>query len=194
MTKRLFVASLVLLRMAAPCSAQNIPSHMLKTDTMKPLPTVVATEHQLKMFERPSVRADAAYAFMSNKTRLVSSPGTPLQVAYTSADGAAALWFPDSGEIRRGRWYVEERKQDLTENGVAIKTRYSPSICFDYSGAVPNIFASEAMRGPQCMPLAGRQRYTLDRRDGDLFAIAGGDRRKPLGVVNVRKLDELTRR
>jgi hypothetical protein len=43
------------------------------------------------------------------------------------------------------------------------------------------------------MPLEGRQRYTLDRRDGDLFALAGGERRKPLGPVNARKLDELAR-
>lgn len=194
MTRRFAAAFLAFLGMTALCAAQSIPSNMLKTDTMRPLPTVVATELQLKMFDRPSVRADVAYAFMSNKTRLVQSPGTPLQVVYTSADGAAVLWFPDNGEVRRGRWHVEEKKWDLTENGVAIKTRYLQSICFNYSGAIPNVFASESQRGPQCMPLEGRQRSTLDRRDGDLFALAGGERRRPLGAVNVRKLDDLTRR
>lgn len=188
------IGCVAVLTMTTPCSAQGIPSNMLKTDTMRPLPTVVATELQLKMFDRPSVRADVAYAFMSNKTRLVLPRGAPLQVVYTSADGAVALWFPDSGQIQRGRWHVEEKKWDLTENGVAIKTRYLPSICFNYSGAIPNIFAPEWQRGPRCMPFSGLQEYMLDRRDGDLFALAGGERRKPLGPVNVRKLDELTRR
>ena len=62
------------------CFAQNIPSGMLKTDTMRPLPKVAATELQLKSFDRPTERPEVAYAFMSNKTRLVASPGTPLQV------------------------------------------------------------------------------------------------------------------
>lgn len=184
-TKLLLTTCLAFLALTAPCLAQGIPSNMLKTDTMPPLPKVAATELQLKMFDQPSVRPDVAYRFMSNQTRLVQSPGTPLQVIYTSADGAAVLWFPDSGEVRRGRWHVQEKKRDLTENGVAIKSRYLTSICFEYS---------VGMRGASCLSLEGRQRFTLDRRDGDLFALAGGERRKPLGPVNVRKLDELTRR
>jgi hypothetical protein len=130
---------------------------------------------------------------MSNKTRLVASPGTPLQVIYTSPDGTAALWFPHNGEVRHGRWHVQDKKWDLTENGVAIKTRHLTSICFNYSGTIPSILGPEALRNTSCLSLAGRQSFTLDRRDGDTFGLVGSQRRKPLGAVNIRKLDELTR-
>jgi hypothetical protein len=188
------LAALVLLAgTTAVCSAQGIPSGMLKTDTMPPLPKVAATELQLKGFDQPSTRADVGYSFMSNKTRLYLSPGAPLQVVFTSPDGAVSLWFPDSGEVVRGKWHVEEKKWDMTENGVAIKTRYLVSICFNYSGGVPNIFGPEWRRSTRCMPLPGVQRYTADRRDGDVFGLANSGARKPLGAVNVRKLDEPAR-
>jgi hypothetical protein len=188
-----FIALVLTVMTVSSGLAQSIPNNMLKTETMRPLPTVAATELQLKGFAQPSARADAAYTFMSNKTRLVASPGVPLQVVYTSADGVAALWFPANGEVRRGRWYVQEKKWDLTENGVPIKSRYLTSICFDYSGAVPNIFGPAWQREASCMSLAGRQQHTLDRRDGDVFALTAAQRKTPLGPVATRKLDELKR-
>jgi hypothetical protein len=171
--------------------AQSIPSGMLKIDTIPSLPKVAATELQIRGFDRPSIAPAVAYTFMSNKTRLVASPGTPLQVVYTAPDGAAALWFPHSGEVRHGRWHVEDKRWDLTENGVAIKTRHMTSVCFNYGGSIPNIFAREGLRSPSCLSLNGRQAHTLDRRDGDVFALADRQGRKPLGVINIRKLDEL---
>ena len=173
--------------------AQSVPSHMITTDKIPALPKVAATELQIKGFDQPSVPPAAAYAFMSNKTRLVASPGTPLQVVYTAPDGAAALWFPYSGEVRHGRWHVQDKTWDLTENGVAIKTRHLTSICFNYGGAIPNIFTPEALRSTSCLSLAARQNFTLDRRDGDTFGLIGSQRRKPLSAINIRKLDELSR-
>lgn len=193
LTMRGLAAFALTVAVIGAASAQSIPSGMIKTDTMRPLPTVAATELQLKAFDQPSTRADVGYTFMSNKTRLYLSPAAPLQVVFTSPDGAVSLWFPESGEVVRGKWHVEEKKWDLTENGVAIKTRYLVSICFNYSGGVPNIFGPEWRRGTRCMPLPGVQRDTADRREGDIFGLAHGAARKPLRAVNVRKLDDLMR-
>ena len=67
------------------------------------------------------------------------------------------------------------------------------SVCFNYSGAIPNIFASEAQRSTLCRPLEAVQQSTLDRRDGDVFGLADGRPRPPRGAVMVRKLDDLRR-
>jgi hypothetical protein len=195
MSKRWLAAFTIALGAANQSWAQGgPPSNMVKTTTVPPLYAVAATDLQLKGFDKPSVRADTAYSFVSNKTRLVASPGVPLQVVYTAPDGAVALWFPQNGEVRRGRWHVEENKWQLMENGVPIKTRMTASICFDYSGAIPNILGPEWQRSAMCRTLEGIRQSMLDRRDGDMFDLAGGQARKALGPVNVRKLQELARR
>jgi hypothetical protein len=166
---------------------------MVKAAAAPPLYAVAATDLQLKAFDRPSVRADAAYAFVSNRTRLVAGRGVPLQVVYTAADGAVALWFPANGDVRRGRWHIEEKKRQLMENGVPIRTQFIASICFNYSSTVPNVFAPEWQRNTLCLTLDAVRRSMLDRRDGDIFGLAGGQPRKPLGPVSARKLEELRR-
>ena len=179
---------------ATPGLAQSgPPSGMVKTRLMPPTYAVAASEYTLKRFEQPSETADAAYSFLADKTRLVLSRGAPLQVSYSSRDGAVRLWFPETGQLLRGQWHVEQREWRLMENGVAIKTRTDSSICFDYSGPVPNIFAPEWQRG-LCTPLSGVRERTIDRRDGDVLGLAGGQPRAPLGRLNVRKLDDLRRR
>jgi hypothetical protein len=164
---------------------------MVKSRTAPPTYAVAANDLQLKAFDRPVTSADAAYTFMSNKTRLVQGRGVPLQVVYTAADGAVALWFPALGEVRRGRWHIEELKRQLMRDGVAIKTRTDARICFDYSGPVPNIFAPEWRQAAQCRPLEGIRESMLDRRDGDMFGLADGRARPPRATDAVRKLDDL---
>jgi hypothetical protein len=95
---------------------------------MPPTYAETAPDYAIKRFEWPTVRSADAYAFIADKTRLVMSPGVPLQVVYSSADGAIVLWFPDRGTIRRGRWYIEERRTDLMRGGVPVKTLVQPSI------------------------------------------------------------------
>jgi hypothetical protein len=89
-----------------------------------------------------------------------------------------------------GEWGAAPRP--LAHPG-AIKTRVTSSVCFDYSGGVPNIFASESQRGTLCRPLEAVQESTLDRRDGDVFGIADGRPRPPRGAVTARKPDDLRR-
>ena len=187
-------AGLAGLCVATHAAAQSrVPPGLVKSETARPIYAVAANEFQLKSFNQPSVRADAAYAFMGNKTRLVASRGVPPQVVHTAPDGAVTLWFPGSGEVRRGRWHIQETTRQLMENGVAIKTRVTSSICFDYSAGIPNIFASESQRSTLCRPLEAVQESTLDRRDGDVFGIADGRPRSPRGPIAVRKLDDLRR-
>jgi hypothetical protein len=190
---RLGWATLVLpLVVTAQSAAQ--PSGLVRTREMPPVYAEAAREGQLKRFERPDERADAAYALIANKTRLVASPGSPLQVAYTAPTGAVFLWFPESGASRRGRWYIEERRVQLLEGGKAVKASVHSAICFDYSGGVPNILAPEWQRNPLCSPTAGVRARTLDQRAGDLLGLAAGRPLKPLGPVGARTLEDLVRR
>lgn len=194
MAKRSSAVLVVSLGIVTQAAAQTSPpSHMVKSETARPMYAVAASEFQLKSFDRPSVRAATAYAFMTNKTRLVASRGAPLQVVHTAPDGAVTLWFPHNGEVRRGRWHVQESTRQLMENGAAIKTRVTSSVCFNYSGAVPNIFGPEWQRNTLCRPLDAVQDSTLDRRDGDVFGLADGRPRPPRGAFTARKLDDLRR-
>jgi hypothetical protein len=161
---------------------------------MPPTYAEAASDLQLKQFDRPGARTGDAYAFLANRTRLVSSLGAPLQVAYSSAEGAVVLWFPGSGTMQRGRWYIEERRRELMRGGVPVKTLVQPSICFDYSGGAPNIFAPEWQRSAQCTPLEGVRRRSIDQRSGDIFELTKGPAKRPLGSVDARKLDDLMHR
>jgi hypothetical protein len=193
MARRL-LAILILLGIPTHTTAQDsVPAQMIKSETAPPTYAVAASEFQLKSFERPSVRADAAYAFMSNKTRLTASRGTLLQVVHTAPDGVVTLWFPHNGEVRRGRWHVQETTRRLMENGVAIKTRITASICFAYGGTIPNILGPEWQRNKLCRPLDAVRDSTLDRREGDVFGLADGRARPPRGAIMVRKLEDLRR-
>jgi hypothetical protein len=171
------------LAMAAQSSAQTHPlSGLVRTREMPAVYAEAANEGQLKRFERPSERADVAYALMANKTRLVAPQGAPLQVAYTAPTGAVFLWFPEGGASRRGRWYIEQRRVQLLEGGRAIKTNVQASICFDYSGA------------SLCSPIAAVRARTVDQREGDTLGLAAGRPLKPLGPVGAKTLEDLARR
>ena len=192
---RALAATLMLAATAGAGSAQsNPPAHLVKSRTMPPTYSETAPDYAIKRFERPAVRTADAYAFLANKTRLVLSPGAPLQVTYSSAEGAVALWFPGTGATQRGRWHIEEQRWELMRGGVAVKTLVQPSICFDYSGGVPNAFAPEWRRGAQCTPLEGVRRRTVDQRGGDIFGLAKDGAKRPLGSVDARKLDDLAHR
>lgn len=158
---------------------------------MPPTYSETAPDYALQRFDRPSARTDEAYAFMANRTRLVSSAGAPIQVVYSSAEGAIALWFPDRGTVMRGRWYIEERRWELLRGGVAVKTLVQPNICFDYSGGVPKIVGPEWQRTPGCSQLENVRNRSIDHRSGDIFGLSNGTARRPLGTVNPRKLDDL---
>jgi hypothetical protein len=175
-----------------PALAQSPPASMVKTRLMPPTYAVATSEFQLRRFDQPGETAQTAYAFLADRTRLILSPGAPVQVSYTGRDGAVRLWFPESGHVLGGKWHVEMREWRLMENGVAIKTRFEPSICFDYSGPVPNVFAPEWQRG-QCAPLDGVRRRAIDRRDGDVMGLVSGQPRAPLGRIAVKKLQDLPR-
>jgi hypothetical protein len=190
-------ASLAIL-LAAVVPAEGLaqgapPDHLVRTRLMPRTYAASAPDYALQRFWKPDDRAPVAFALLANKTRLVAYPGVQLQVTYTTADGRVVLWFPESGAVRRGRWYIEERRWELIEDGKVAKTSINASICYDYSGGIPNIFAPEWERDPTCLATSLVQRATIDRTEGDVFGLAGQQSPRALGRLNVRTLAELLR-
>jgi hypothetical protein len=173
-----------------PVTAQSLPPGMVRVRAMPPTYAATAPEGVLKAFERPAEGADVAYAFLANKTRLLSGPGVPLQVSYTAPDGAVVLWHLGTGALHRGKWMIEERRRELIENGVAVKTRADASICFDYGGS---ILAPEWQRG-LCLPMSLLRKTATDRREGDVLGLAKGAPPPLGGPRNIRSLNDLVRR
>lgn len=177
---------------AGSAFAQSVP---VRVTRMPPTYMETAPENVVRALEaRPHVPASDAFALIGNRTRLIAPPGAPLQVAYADAAGTIILWFPDSGEVRRGRWHIEERIWELFEGGRAIKTVRQATICYNYGGTIPNVFAPEHMRNTLCPSVAQVRAYMLDSKPGDMFGLARGASPGALGRVQARKLDELSRR
>jgi hypothetical protein len=153
-----------------------------------------ASDNVIRALEsRPDFPAADAVALIANQTRLISPPGAPLQVAFADPGGSIYLWFPQTGELRRGRWRIEERVRELLQGGRPILTRTESAICYEYGGAIPNIFAPEHLRNPSCPSADLVRRCLLDARPGDIFGLARGSP-GALGPIQVRKLDDLVRR
>jgi hypothetical protein len=188
---RRLAAIAVLLAAAVPAAAQTVPPGMVRVRAMPPTYAATAPEGVLKGFERSGDDAAAAYAFLANKTRLLNAPGVPLQVSYTAPDGNVVLWVLGPGTLHRGKWIIEERRRQLMENGVAVKTRADAAVCFDYAGG--NILAPEWQRGT-CLPLSLLRRTQLDRREGDVLGLTKGQPQPLSGPRNIRSLNDLMRR
>jgi hypothetical protein len=171
--------------------AQSVP---VRVTRMPPTYMETAPENVVRALEaRTNVPASDALALIANRTRLIAPLGAPIQVAYADAAGTIILWFPGSGELRRGRWHIEERVWELFEGGRTIKTVRQATICYNYGGMIPNIFAPEHMRNTLCPSVAHVRGYMLDSKPGDMFGLARGSP-GALGRVQARKLEELSQR
>jgi hypothetical protein len=171
-----------------------LSDQLVRTRSMPRTYAASAPDYALHRFAKPDERAPAALAWLANTTRLVTYPGSPPQVVYTAPDGLVALWFPEHGETRLGRWYVEEQRWELIQDGKVARVSINSSVCFDYSGGLPNPFAPEWQRSPNCFSPDLMRRATIDRKEGDIFSLARGQPGRSLGPLNARTLADLAQR
>ncbi|TDR94772.1 hypothetical protein [Enterovirga rhinocerotis] len=135
-----------------------------------------------------------ARAHLADRTRVSTSGGHGMQVAYTSRDGRSYLWYPGNPMILAGRWKVEARSVTI-QRPEGSRTVSQPRICFQYGAETHNPVTGHRGGGWECTSYANLLFAGGQARPGDVFGLA---RRKAVPFVTGKQdrysLDELLRK
>jgi len=100
------------------------------------------------------------------QTRMSFGPGHGTQVSYMHPDGAIFLWYPGNAVIVPGKWQIVPRTT------TAQPAEESASICFQYGSNTYNPVTGQFGGKWECRPADVFDRSTVDRAEGDVFALA----------------------
>jgi hypothetical protein len=96
------------------------------------------------------------------KTHLTSSSGHGTQISYMRPNGVVSLWYPGNAVVLQGSWRIGETA------GTPVA-----SLCFRYGANTYNPVIKEQGGRWSCLPAHLWARVTVERADGDIFALGG---------------------